>query len=142
MNISREVIKDLLPLYAAGEVSDETRDLVEQFLQTDPELRGFLGRMAEAEAILEEKPQAPDLVDAQVKSLRKTRLLLRYRGIVMGAAIAYSIAPFSFVYAQGKVTWVVMENVPREVWLCCLVIAAALWIVYGVILTQTRRSGI
>ena len=38
MNIPRSVILDLLPLYLAGEVSQETREFVDQYLQTDPEL--------------------------------------------------------------------------------------------------------
>ena len=38
MNISRDVILDLLPLYLADEVSEDTRTLVEKYLETDPEL--------------------------------------------------------------------------------------------------------
>ena len=38
MNIPRSIVIDLLPLYLAGEVSQETRELVEQYLQTDPEI--------------------------------------------------------------------------------------------------------
>ena len=42
MNVTREVIYDLLPAYFAGEASADTRALVEEFFATDPEL----GRMA------------------------------------------------------------------------------------------------
>ena len=38
MKVTRKVIQDLLPLYLAGEVSDETRVLVERYLESDPEL--------------------------------------------------------------------------------------------------------
>ncbi len=38
MKITRNVIEDLLPLYLAGEVSDDTRALVETYLESDPEL--------------------------------------------------------------------------------------------------------
>jgi hypothetical protein len=38
MEVTRKVIQDLLPLYLAGEVSEETRVLVETYLQNDPEL--------------------------------------------------------------------------------------------------------
>ena len=38
MEISQNVILDLLPLYLAGEVSADTRHLVEKYLKTDPEL--------------------------------------------------------------------------------------------------------
>src|SRR5690349_6168785 len=38
MQISRNVILDLLPVYLAGEASEDTRVLVEEHLQTDQEL--------------------------------------------------------------------------------------------------------
>ena len=34
--IPQHVILDLLPLYLADEVSDETRTLIEEYLKTDP----------------------------------------------------------------------------------------------------------
>ena len=34
--VSRNVILDLLPAYIAGEASDETRNLVEEFAKNDP----------------------------------------------------------------------------------------------------------
>jgi len=36
--ITRNIIVDLLPLYLAGEASDDTRALVEEFLESDKEL--------------------------------------------------------------------------------------------------------
>ena len=38
MNVTREVILDLLPLYLAGEASPATRALVEEYLKQDSEL--------------------------------------------------------------------------------------------------------
>jgi len=38
MEITRNVILDLLPLYSANEVSADTRALVDEYLETDPEL--------------------------------------------------------------------------------------------------------
>ncbi|MCP4427851.1 MAG: hypothetical protein GY803_25490 [Chloroflexi bacterium] len=43
MEITRDVILDLLPLYLADEVSADTRALVERYLETDP----GLARLAE-----------------------------------------------------------------------------------------------
>ena len=36
--ITRNIILDLLPLYLAGEASEDTRALVEEYLETDKEL--------------------------------------------------------------------------------------------------------
>ena len=41
MEITKNVILDLLPLYLADEVSADTRTLVEKYLETDPELADF-----------------------------------------------------------------------------------------------------
>ena len=38
IEITRQVILDLLPIYLANEASADTRVLVEQYLETDPEL--------------------------------------------------------------------------------------------------------
>ena len=40
MNISRDVVKDLIPVYLAGDASSDTQALVESYLKTDPELAG------------------------------------------------------------------------------------------------------
>jgi len=39
MEITREVILDLMPLYVADEVSEDTRKLVEAYLETDEDLK-------------------------------------------------------------------------------------------------------
>lgn len=38
MKVTRNVIVDLLPLYLGDEVSDDTRALVKEYMNTDPEL--------------------------------------------------------------------------------------------------------
>ena len=42
MEITRDVVLDLLPLYIAGEGSDETKKIVEKFLETDPSLASMV----------------------------------------------------------------------------------------------------
>ena len=38
MNISRDIVKDLIAVYLAGDASADTRAFVESYLKTDPEL--------------------------------------------------------------------------------------------------------
>ena len=47
MTVTRNVIYDLLPAYFAGEVSADTRTLVDEFLESDPELRRMADRFRE-----------------------------------------------------------------------------------------------
>jgi hypothetical protein len=59
MKISRDVIYDLLPGYFAGEASPDTRALIQEYFDTDPEFH----RMAERfQAILDDtrKRELPD----------------------------------------------------------------------------------
>jgi hypothetical protein len=47
MEVTRNVILDLMPLYLAGEASPETKALVEEYLKKDPKL----ARLAEKSAV-------------------------------------------------------------------------------------------
>ena len=49
MNITRNVILDLLPLYVADEVSADTRALVEKYLETDSELTNVAKQLSAME---------------------------------------------------------------------------------------------
>ncbi|MGB2964848.1 MAG: hypothetical protein WBB69_12770 [Anaerolineales bacterium] len=75
MEIPRNVILDLLPIYLANEVSPETRDLVEKYLETDQEL----ARQARKQKKSLEFPQdipLPLTEEDQIKAYKKSRLQL------------------------------------------------------------------
>ena len=55
MEITREVILDLLPLYLAGEGSPGTRALVEKYLETEPEL-ARMAKQADPSGLLKAVP--------------------------------------------------------------------------------------
>ncbi len=65
MNVTREVILDLLPVYLSGEASPATRALVEEFMKQDSELAQRI-RLQGAENFAKVAPSAlpPDLVRA------------------------------------------------------------------------------
>jgi anti-sigma factor RsiW len=100
MKISRDVIYDLLPGYFAGEASPDTRALVQEYFDTDPEFR----RMAERfQAILDgtrklDQPDAEaareratfDRVRAQAKQRQETRAMAL--GFGLGAVFAALMA--------------------------------------------------
>jgi predicted anti-sigma-YlaC factor YlaD len=88
MDVTREVILDLLPLYLAGEASPATRALVEEYLEGDPELAERI-RLQGAESFEKVAPSAlpPDL---ELRSLRRTRRLLGWQRWLFGLAIAFT----------------------------------------------------
>src|SRR6185436_814969 len=71
MNVTRQVINDLWPVYAAGEASADTRALVEAFLGQDPAFARALQEQS-AEPIPEQEiPRMP--LDLEAKALRRTQ---------------------------------------------------------------------
>jgi len=58
MNVTREVIVDLLPVYYSGEASPATRSLVEEYMKQDPELSQRV-RLQWAESVAKLAPSAP-----------------------------------------------------------------------------------
>ena len=72
MNVSREVILDLLPLYVAGEASRDSAALVEEYLLRDPELA------ARAQALRNESgiPAGAPVPDLELATIRRARRVI------------------------------------------------------------------
>ena len=96
MNVTRDVIYDLLPAYFAGEASGDTRALIDEFFAHDPEF----GRMAARfQKLMKERPQGEQM-DAEAEREKRTlertkaRVNLRLAAFMwaLGAAFAIGIA--------------------------------------------------
>lgn len=86
MEITRNVILDLLPLYSANEVSADTRALVEKYLETDPELANVAKQLATMEK-LEDIP-VPLSQEVEVIAYKKARWLKNLHTIIIAAVIS------------------------------------------------------
>src|SRR4051794_10635654 len=93
--VPRHVIVDLLPLYLAGELSPETRRVVEEYLQTDEALATQV-REASAESLssFADGRLAPP-PDLELQSVRRTRTLLSWQRWLFGWALAFSAVGLS-----------------------------------------------
>jgi len=109
MEITRAVVLDLLPLYAAGECSTDTKALIEEYLQSHPEMRPEFNQYGQDP--LRPAVPAPMTKDDELRSLARTRRLLRLRSTVMAFAIFFSAAPFSFSYVDGRF-WMLLRDAP------------------------------
>jgi hypothetical protein len=89
MEISREVILDLLPLYIADEASPETRELVDQYLDGDPELAKIAQKLSAAE-LLKEIP-IPIKKEHEMKAYEQAKLQQRRYIITLVAVISVII---------------------------------------------------
>lgn len=93
MNVTRDVILDLLPLYVAGEASPATCVLVEDYLKGDPELAA---RARELKA--EQGVSSPDLGPRQeiaMQSFRRTRRVLAWQRWLFAMGVAFTAISFS-----------------------------------------------
>ena len=88
MEVTRNVILDLLPLYVADEVSDDTRALVEAYLTEDPDLERLARRSAER---LSEDAPVPLTKESQMESYDKAQKYIVMRTAIIATAIAVTL---------------------------------------------------
>ena len=132
MNITKDVINDLFPLYVEKECSADTRALVEEYLQRNPQHAEELRRLMSAR-LPGAVPPAKDL--DEVRSLREARRLVRRRSWLMALAIFFSLAPFSVSHIDGR-TWWCLRDAPGTA-LIYAALGVVFWIIYAV---ERRRS--
>jgi hypothetical protein len=93
MNVTREVILDLLPVYIAGEASPATRALVDEYLQQDSELAQRV-RSLSVES-LSNLARAPLSSDIELRSLRRARALIGWQKWLFGFGITFTALSLS-----------------------------------------------
>jgi len=86
MEITKNVILDLLPLYLADEISEDTRTLVEKYLDTDKELAD----LANQSAAMELPGDVPVSLteEDKMKTYKKTRWLLFLTIVILSILIS------------------------------------------------------
>jgi hypothetical protein len=93
MNITREVILDLLPLYLANEASPASRALVEEYLEQDPELAERIRQgTIEATFPVADVGLRPE---PELRSLRRTRRLLGLQRWLFGLGLGLTLVALS-----------------------------------------------
>jgi hypothetical protein len=70
MEVTREMVVDLLPLYESGEASADTRAAVEEFLRRDPSLARLTKRT-------EPEMPAPRATELERQAVARTRTVIR-----------------------------------------------------------------
>jgi hypothetical protein len=85
MAVTREVILDLLPLYLSDEASADSRDLVKEHLDNDPELARVATQWKDR---LPEPPPVPVNADAQAIAYQEAKRQIANRVITLAIVIA------------------------------------------------------
>ncbi len=92
MQITRNVIIDLLPLYLAKEVSTDTQQLIEKYLENDEELSKILNDLSKKE-LLNTVPN-PLTKESKMIALKKANRFTLYRTIIIGLLIGFFATAF------------------------------------------------
>jgi hypothetical protein len=108
MNVTRDVIIDLLPLVLAGEGSDDSKALVRAYLEQDPEL----ARIARARAPRLPSEGTPPLPakEVEMKTLERTKKLLTWRSVAIGCGVFFALFPVVFSSGARRVYWLPLES--------------------------------
>jgi len=143
MNVTREVILDLLPLYLAGDVSPATRALVEEYLKQDPDLALRL-RLQWAEGLERAAPSGlpPQLV---MKWLKRTRKLLAMQKRLFGFALGFAAFGLSIEFSTRNGHFQEFHFLVRDypqIFGLFLGISFVCWIAYFFVKNRIRTAGL
>ena len=121
MQITRDVITDLLPLYFAGEASTDTRALLEEYLRQHPDFATAVRAQAERSAALLSGVVAAPSPDLEKTTFQRVRRFNRTRHYLLVIAVTFLLLPLSFKFENNQVTWIMLRDSPTQ--------AAGLWFV-------------
>jgi hypothetical protein len=118
MNITRDVIIDLLPAYQSGEASADTRALIDEMAARDPDIARLVAsaRNERTDVMPQNIPLPPNL---ERDIVNRTRAVLRRRSWTLALAIVLTVLPMTFTFGGGGITFLLMRDEPgsRLLWL-------------------------
>lgn len=128
MTISEDIIRDLLPVYQAGEASADTQALIEQYLAQHPDFAKTVADFDEPFALLE--VALPD-AQKEKEALMRVKQILKWRSILLGMALFCSLMPLSAAgNSNDGVTWFMLRDLP-VVAAIFAGLALVSWLAYG-----------
>jgi anti-sigma factor RsiW len=137
VNISRDVVKDLIAVYLSGEASADTRALVESYLKTDPEL----ARDVEAARGTSLGLPATRTPTAEKQALEATRQQLKSRTSTLVVAMIFTVLPLTFAFRGTTITFFLIRDAPI-IGIAWWVTAAIMWSWHVWIRRRLRVSGL
>lgn len=101
MNVTKDVVLDLLPVYLAGEASADTRALVEEYLHHDPDLAQRM-RQQLTEG-LGSVPSTALPLDLELRALKRTHGLIWLQILLFGLMVGSlgTMMALKFTFGPG-----------------------------------------
>jgi hypothetical protein len=106
--ITRDVILDLLPIYIANEISEDSRELVKAYLESDAELAKVADRLSKTELLCEvpipiTKEHAMEAY--QEAKLQQRRYIITLAAIVAGVVLFLIAAALAGLFLLIPQIW-------------------------------------
>jgi hypothetical protein len=105
LEVTRDVVSDLWPLYSTGEASMDSRNLVDTFLSEDA---SFAATLQESQKLPGAMPSLRLSPDAERRLLDQARQRARIKLLLIGGTIA--LAGLVLLVALGGALWVVARG--------------------------------
>jgi len=131
-NVTRDVIADIWPLYVSGDVSPDTRKLVEAYLYEDTEFAQTLSEMA--------GERLPHLQTPFLTPDHELRTLTRIRRRLAGPVWLMQLALIFTCLAFGRLISDTSFDVSPRKFIVAASVAACMWIAFFVVLYKGRRD--
>jgi hypothetical protein len=139
MNVTRDVVRDLLPTWLAGEASADSAALVEEWLRGDAPMAAEAEALRRAQASLSPAAAAAPRPDLERTAIARVRRLLRLRTWLMAGGIFFSAMPFAFMVDDRQgMHFFMLRDAPLQA-AVALCLGVACWI--GLATVSRRRRG-
>ena len=134
LNVTRDVVADLWPVYESGEASADTCVLIEEFLKTDAE---FATTLRTAAGVL--PPEVDVRPETKLAALERTRDLVRGKGWLRGLRLfAIVMTIFSFGRIVADTSW----DVSPRGFIIDAVFAVISWTAYVLLINRYRKRSL
>lgn len=139
MNVTDDVMNDLLTMYLAGEASADTRALIESHAREDA---AFASKLEAAGGLLPIKmPHSGPPHDLELRTLAETRRFIFLRTVFWAGGIFFTLLPLVFTFDARGVEFLVLGRHDGLMW-SFWILAAGAWVACYVMHRQVRRVGL
>jgi hypothetical protein len=139
MNVTREVVTDLLPIYFSGEASEDTKVLVEDYFRQDPDFERIARRAATPLETLRAAAPIAASREKEKRDLESVRRGLLRSRVFFGAGLFATLFPLWPFSTHGHLVPPLVRDAPWDAaffWS----LAALVWFLYFYFERLGRRA--
>ena len=114
MNVTGEVVTDLLPIYFSGDAHQDTKALVEDYFRENPEFERIARRAATPLETLRAAPSIAPGFAKEKRDLESVLCGLQRRKWLFGLSLFLTFTPLSFYFIHGDLAARMGRNVLWE----------------------------